>query len=307
MPELPRVHLRLPVADEPHADVASAISLARRAEGAGFDGVVVSDHVVIGPRTDRYPWGNFAYAPDAPWPEPLVALAAMAAVTERIRLGTQVLIAPLRPAALLAKAAATLDALSGGRLDLGVGTGWQQEEFEAEGVDFAARGAALTDTMGACRALWGPGPATFRSATASLSGLWCQPRPARPGGPVVLFSGTLTPRNVRRVVELGDGWIPIMGETPEGVQTGVAQLRGAFADAGRDPATLRVHVGLPIARGPDRRPDLDRTLAGADQAAAGGATDVVLAMTQLIRDDPAALDGWFERAQDALSAWRGDR
>ena len=137
------------------------IDLARAAAAAGVDRVVVVDHVVMGPNTDAYSWGKFPTPADAPWLEPLTVLAAMAAVTTRIRLATGILIAPLRPAVLLAKQAATLDVLSQGRLDLGVGTGWQREEYDAEGLDFAARGQLLTDTIAACRALWRDTPAAI--------------------------------------------------------------------------------------------------------------------------------------------------
>ncbi len=118
------------------------VDLARAADGAGVDRVVVVDHVVMGPNTDAYNWGKFPTPPDAPWLEPMTVLAAMAAATTRVRLATGILIAPLRPAVLLAKQAATLDVLSQGRLDLGVGTGWQREEYDAEGLDFAARATA---------------------------------------------------------------------------------------------------------------------------------------------------------------------
>jgi alkanesulfonate monooxygenase SsuD/methylene tetrahydromethanopterin reductase-like flavin-dependent oxidoreductase (luciferase family) len=166
--------------------------------------------------------------------EPLTVLTAIAAVTAAIRLTTEILIVPLRPAVLLAKWAATIDSVSGGRLELGVGTGWQEEEFAAMGLDHRLRGQMLTDGIGACRALWGPSsPSSYRSSTVSFSEIWCEPKPTRAGGPPVLFSGTLTPRNLRRIVELGDGWIPIMGERRAGIADGVVQLRELYAGAGR--------------------------------------------------------------------------
>src|SRR5262245_58425459 len=115
-------------------NLAKAGDFARMAEGEGIDLVSITDHVAMGPRTDRYPYGPFPVGPEWPWPEPMVVLSAIAAVTERIRLSMSVLIAPLRSAALLAKQAATLDAISGGRLDLGVGVGWQEEEYLASGI-----------------------------------------------------------------------------------------------------------------------------------------------------------------------------
>ena len=266
----PTLLVGLPMGTRPGAgDPRQLIGIARRLEDAGAGGVVVSDHVLIGPRTDRYPWGDFPFPPEAPWLEPLTVLTAIAAVTERIKLTTGILVVPLRPAPLLAKAVATLDLLSGGRFELGAGTGWQAEEFEAQGLDPAAKGRMLTDTIAACRVLWRDAPAAFSSATVSFEQVWSEPRPTSVGGPPVLFSGTLTARNVRRIVELGDGWIPIMGATLDDVSAGAAQLREALDAAGRDPAELRVRVPLPVVRG-----DLAATLAGADAAVAAGATDV---------------------------------
>src|SRR6195256_4655227 len=115
-------------------DLRAVVEAARAADGSGVHQLVVPDHVVMGTRTDRYPFGTFPYGPEEPWPEPLILLAAIAGATERGRLGPGILISPLRPAVLLAKPAATLDQVSHGRLDLGVGLGWQREEFEAGGV-----------------------------------------------------------------------------------------------------------------------------------------------------------------------------
>jgi probable F420-dependent oxidoreductase len=274
------------------ADLPRLVEVAQLAEKAGAGAVVMPDHVVIGPRTDRYEWGTFGFANDAPWLEPLTLLTAVAATTTTIRLATGILIAPLRPAVLLAKTAATLDVLSAGRLELGVGTGWQQEEFDAEGIDYAARGQLLTDTMAACRQLWRESPATFSSPTVSFAEIWCDPKPVQAGGPTVLFSGTLNARNMRRITEIGDGWIPIMGETPEGIAAGVSRIAAAWKDHGRDPSTLLVRTTLPIVRDNDRRPDLAASLAGVSELAASGVTDVTLHLPAFVRE-PAALDDWF--------------
>ena len=100
------------------------LETARLADDAGIDQLVMTDHLAIGTQVEKYPYGRFPFPAEEPWPEPLTTLAAMAGATKRVRLGTGVLIAPLRPALLLAKTLATLDVLSEGRLDLGVGTGW---------------------------------------------------------------------------------------------------------------------------------------------------------------------------------------
>lgn len=266
----PGLLVGLPMGTRPGAgDPRTVVGIAERLEAAGADGVIVSDHVLIGPRTDRYPWGDFPFPPEAPWLEPLTLLTAIAARTTLLKLTTGILIVPLRPAPLLAKTVATLDLLAGGRFELGAGTGWQAEEFTAQGLDPDTKGQLLDDTMAACRTLWRDAPASFSSATVSFDQVWSEPRPPTPGGPPVLFSGTLTKRNIRRIVEWGDGWIPIMGATLDDIAAGRDRLRGAFADAGRDPAGLRVRVPLRVVRG-----DLAATLAGVDEAVAAGATDV---------------------------------
>lgn len=264
------------------------LDLARAAEDAGVDRVVVVDHVVMGPNTDAYAWGRFPTPPDAPWLEPLTVLAAIAAVTTRLRLATGILIAPLRPAALLAKQAATLDVLSGGRLDLGVGAGWQKEEYEAEGLDFDRRGEFLTDTLAACKALWTETPADFDGPTLRFRDVYCEPKPLQPGGVPLWVAGTLHRRNLDRLVRFGDAWIPIMGESVEGIADGARTVREAFSAAGRNAGGLQVQAPLRIARGDDDRPDLARSLESVPELVAAGATDVHVTMAAFCRDPVAA-------------------
>jgi probable F420-dependent oxidoreductase len=274
--------------------------LARGAEAAGVDSVIVPDHVVMGERTDRYEWGPFPFPVEAPWLEPLTVLSAIAAATRTLRLATGILVAPLRPAVLLAKTAATLDVLSCGRLDLGVGVGWQREEFEAEGLDFEARGALLTDTLAACRVLWRDTPASFASKHVRFEKIWCEPKPIQPGGPKIWFSGTLNARNVERIVKLGDGWIPIMTATQADLASGVRLLKDALAKAGRDPSQLLVRGALDPVRGASKKPDLALTLEGAHALVAAGATDVQLPLLAFVRA-PEQLPDWFA---ELGSRWR---
>lgn len=294
------ITLRLPIASEPGADPATLVELARRAEDAGFTGVSLSDHVLMGPRADRYPWGDFVFSPEAPWAEPLTVLTAIAAVTTRIRLTTGILIVPLRPAALLAKWAATVDVISGGRLELGVGTGWQQEEFEALGLDHAARGQMLTDSIGACRALWAGSPAAFDSPTVSFSDIWCDPKPVSAGGPPILFSGTLTSRNQRRILELGDGWIPIMGARRPEIAEGVATLRSQYSEHGRDADLLRVRSVSRIGRLEDGTPDVAATIELAASMLEVGVTDIDMPFSYFVRslDD---VEPYFAAASKAIA------
>jgi probable F420-dependent oxidoreductase len=248
-------------------DWRALLDVARACDDSGVDRLVVNDHVVMGRRTDAYVWGRFPTAPEGPWLEPLTVLTAMATVTSRVRLATGILIAPLRPAAVLAKTVATLDVLSAGRLDLGVGVGWQSEEYDAVGLDFAARGQRLDDTIAACRALWSQLPASFASENASFDDTFCSPSPAQARLPV-WFSGSLNARNLRRIVELGDGWIPIMGASTEEIRSGAAELRAA---TGRP---ITVQAPAPIVKAADGTRDPDATMAGAPALVAAGATDI---------------------------------
>jgi probable F420-dependent oxidoreductase len=188
-----------------------------------------------------------------------------------VRLATGVLIAPLRSALLLAKTAATLDVLSGGRLDLGVGVGWQEEEYAASGVPFAERWGRLEDALRACRVLWRDAPASFRSATVSFDELWCLPHPVQPGGVPVWLGVALGPRNVERVAELAAGWMP-MDSSPAALREGIARLRPAFARAGRALEGFGVRAHAPVVRGADARADLGAAVAALPELAEAGAT-----------------------------------
>jgi probable F420-dependent oxidoreductase len=234
------------------------VDVARIAEEVGIDQVVLADHVVMGRHTEAYPYGEFPFAPEEPWPAPLTLLTAMAAVTDRIRLGTGILITPLRTPASLAKDVATLDALSGGRVDLGVGVGWQREEYDVAGVPFAERWSRLDDGLRACRALWAGGPASFSSPSISFEDIWCSPPPVQDRLPVWL-GAKATDKNCARIAEWGDGWMPLEARTgPEDLLAGISRLRAAFTEAGRSEDELLVRAGLPVVRG-DEGMDLPAT------------------------------------------------
>lgn len=245
------------------------IDVAVAADTAGIDRLVVVDHVVMGPNTDSYRWGRFPTGPDGDWLEPLTVLSAIAGATRRIRLATGIMIPALRGAAVFAKTTATLDVISQGRLELGVSTGWQREEYDAVGLDWTKRGRLLDDTLGACEVLWRDAPATFESPSVSFDGIWCRPEPTRPEGVPILVAGALSAPNLARLVRWGQGWIPIMGATPGEIDDGVTTIRRCLAEAGRDPDELHVQRPLPIERDAGGRPDLAATLRGAERFGEG--------------------------------------
>jgi len=241
-------------------DHRAALDAATMADELGIDHIVAADHVAVGPGTEDYPFpGQYGYPMNEPWPEPLISLAAMAAVTKQVRLATSVLLAPLRPAALLAKQAATLDVLSHGRLDLGVGAGWLRAEFDASGVAYEGRNRRMDDVVRACRALWSGAPVSFSSPTITFNDIWSLPLPVQPGGVPIWFGGGANAATARRIAELGVGWLPF-DPTPEHLSRGIELISAAFQEVGREPSTLQVQALLRPIRRDDGRLDLEAML-----------------------------------------------
>jgi probable F420-dependent oxidoreductase len=259
------------------------LRLAIAADGAGIDQIVLSEHVVLPQQITGHPGaraddgtGSFPFPPDEDYPEPLVALAAVAAVTRHARLSTNVLIAPLRPAVLLAKMVATLDVLAGGRLDLGVGVGWQRDEFAALGVPLGGVGGRLEDAVRACQVLWRDEPSTFRSDTVSFEDIHCSPKPLQRDGIPIWFGGTARPTVARRVAELGHGWTAMGGTSPADVAAGVDLIRRHCKQIGRDADDIAVRCSLPLAIRDDGGGDVVATVRGGADLVAAGATVVQL-------------------------------
>ncbi|QNG17943.1 TIGR03619 family F420-dependent LLM class oxidoreductase [Rhodococcus triatomae] len=264
------------------------LSVCEAADEAGFDRLLLTDHVVMGADTSGYTWSAFPTEPDANWLEPLTTLAVLAGRTRRIRLGTGIVIAALRGGAVLAKTAATLDLLSSGRLDLGVGTGWQAKEYEAVGLDFRARGRLLDDTLQVCRALWSGAPASVDTPSVAFTGVYSAPRPE--GAIPIWVSGSLSKAVVRRTVRFGDGWIPIMGATDDDLAAGTRVMRDAFAEAGRDPDDLAVRGRLTVAKTGDGAVDGARTMEHAAALIEAGATDLMVPLQAIDADPQRAVE-----------------
>ncbi len=275
-------------------DFRRVTEIVKRADVLGIDQIVMTDHVIMGTRTDRYPYGPFPSPPEYPWFEPIVAMSAFAAVTKRIRLSMSVLIAPLRPAVLLAKQAATLDLLSNGRLDLGVGTGWQREEYEASGIPFAGRGARLVEQMRACRDLWTHAPGTYQGETVDVRGLYSKPFPVQKGGPPLWFGIAPTELNCQRIAELGVGWIPI-SQDPAAIGEGVRALRAAFTRAGRDANELQVRAHVPPRPNSAGQLDLEATLAAGLEPALDAGANVIEILPFLFARSEREIDAVLER------------
>lgn len=265
------------------ADLAQVVDAARTADAAGIHQIVLPDHLAIGTRTDRYPFApTFPYPPEEPWLEPIATLSAIAAVTDRVRLGTGVLVGPLRGALLLAKSIATLDVLSHGRVDLGIGSGWQREEFTEPGAPFVGRTARMDDQVRACRALWEQEPpVSFASDTVSFTELWCEPRPVQRRLPI-WFGGDASLRTARRIAAVGDGWLPVGVMPDEVLVEGIANLRLACEEIGRDPSSIGVRAGLPVALDAAGRVDLGVTRARAEALGEIGVTTVSVALGRFL-------------------------
>jgi len=254
--------------------------LARAADEAGVDRVLISDHVVFGenleayarPETGGVVGGRQPTGPDGHWLEPMTTLSVIAGMTSQVRLGTNILIAALRRPVVLAKTVATLDVLSGGRLDLGVGIGWQREEYEAAGLDWRTRGRQLDLTLEVCRTLWREQRAAVDLDGLAFDGIHMMPKPSQPGGVPIWVSGRLNEKVARRLARFGTGWIP-WGEDAEDLGASIPRMREAVTAAGGDGDAMQVAGTLPVVVRDDRSVDLDATWAGVGPVVEAGVTD----------------------------------
>ncbi len=228
------------------AEAAGAVALAKAAEDAGFESIWAIEHVLVPQGYEsQYPYDASGRmmgsdAEDIPMPDPLIWLSYIAAVTTRIQLATGVMILPQRNPAILAKEVATLDQLSGGRMNLGVGVGWLEEEFDALGVPFARRGARTDDNIAAMRALWAPGAAVYEGEFTRYDGVFCNPRPPRGSVPIII--GGHSKLAARRAGRLGDGFFPGKGG-PTLLGELFDVVRRTAEESGRDPAAIEMTCG----------------------------------------------------------------
>lgn len=250
--------------------MSACMDVARAMDEAGIHSIAFGDHLLLGGHSERYPYGAWRHPQESSWPEPLVTLCGMAAVTKQLKLGTAILLAPLRPPLLLAKSIATLDVMSDGRSQLALGVGWQPEEYEASDVPWEERYKRLDEVVEACRAIWGEQPIQFTSQHCNIDGAWSLPVPIQPRVPL-LYGLKMTPKNAARMARLGDGWCPV-AVTLEEIRAGVQMLREALEAEGRDLSSQHVRVGLPYEWESPGRLDIQRTFAHAPAYAEAGGT-----------------------------------
>lgn len=261
------------------------LDVARAADAAGLDRVFVSDHVVFGENLEEYArpevggtaGGVQPTGPDGPWLEPLTTLSVVCGATSQVRLMTCVLQAALRRPVVLAKSLATLDVLSGGRVDLGVGIGWQREEYEAAGLEFSSRGRRLDDTLAICQSLWRERVASHSSEFLKFDSIHCMPKPVQEGGLPVWVSGTVNPAVVERIARFGTGWV-LWGPHIRDPRPGIDQIRAALDRVGRDPDELRVLGSLGVKRDHDGEVDLAATMAAVPGLVGAGVTDLRISL-----------------------------
>ncbi len=219
----------------PLATPQALMAVATLAESIGFTSVWVTDHIAIPEQTvSHYPYredGRPPWPANIPYLDAFTALTWVGAVTRTVRLGTSVLVLPMRPPLIVAKTAATLDALTEGRVILGVGAGWLREEFDLLGQPFGTRGRRMKEAVRVLKACWSDDPVSFDGEYFRLPPFGMDPKP-RQGARLPVLGGGESDAALRRVAEVCDGWHPL-NLTPEGVEERLRRLQDLVVQAGR--------------------------------------------------------------------------
>jgi probable F420-dependent oxidoreductase len=263
--------------------------LAREAEARGFESLFFPEHthIPVGRRTP-YPMGGELPAEYARSLDPFVALGAAAAVTTRIRLGTAVCLVAQRDPIVLAKEVASLDHLSGGRVVLGIGFGWNVDEMEDHGVVPSTRRALVREKVLAMKELWQQDVAGFEGKHVRFEPSWSWPKPVQRPHPPILIGGGPGPLLFRHVVEYATGWMPLGGVGARDVR---ASLRAAAEEVGRDPASVEI---VPVWAREDKE-----TL---EHYAALGVTRAVLGLPPAPADKVLPILDRYRKLMEALAA-----
>ena len=253
------IHYSIGVNANPQAE--DYIRVAQKAEECGYHSLWLGDHIVIPEKIEAaYPYssdGAAGFPRRAPFPDPFVLLGGLALATSRILLGTSVIVIPYRNPLAVAKAVATVDLLSHGRFQFGVGVGWLKEEFDALGEDFARRARQTREYLHIMKAVWQPEPASFSGEFLTFSDIHTVPLPVQTPHPPIIFGGESLPA-LRRVADLGDGWQPGTASLKV-LSKSVPQLQALMAERGRDYADLSVSAlsaAGPLLRKPEVIPRL---------------------------------------------------
>ena len=282
-----------------YPDPEDAKRLVQAGEAAGFESVIAVEHVVIPTDYDTpYPYdvsGRLPGGIDKAWPDPLAWLTYVGALTTKMRLITGVLVLPQRNPLVLAKHLATIDHLTGGRLDLGIGVGWLREEFDALGVPFERRGARVDEYIQAMRALWDGDDASFEGEFTSFRGMSCNPKPVK--GRVPIIVGGHSKAAIRRAGRLGDGFFPATGAAMD-VADVVKAMHQEARDAGRDPVSIQVMTGCP-----DALPNSGKDPIAAVEARAAAGVDRVAVPLAAFQDD---LEGQLAAFGERIISQVGD-
>ena len=222
-------------------DGTATLEICRRAELVGFESLWGGEHVIIPDEIySKYPYtddGKIPAEPDTPIPDPLIWLAFAAAAAPTLRLGTCILIVPQRNPLVLAKELATLDQLSGGRVELGLGVGWLKEEFEALGVPWERRGARNDEYIEAMKALWQGPHAEFHGDFVDFPPVTCSPRPVNGSIPIVV--GGDTERAIARAGKIADGYFPGEGNIDR-LKELITRVKHSAESNDRDPNSVKI-------------------------------------------------------------------
>ena len=301
------LQLRTFASEEPES-WSPVIDQAVAADRAGIGKVVVSDHVVFGENLDAYAdptlggvaGGKQPTGPDGSWLDPLTVLSVIAGRTSKIRLGTNILLAALRRPAVLAKSVATLDVLSGGRVDLGVGVGWQKEEYEACGLDFSSRGRLLDHTLEVCQLIWAEQKADYDAPELAFSSIHAMPKPLQKPEVPLWVSGTVNKYSMARLAKFGSGWIP-WGQDAVNISKGIEAMRNEVSALGRDPSSIAVVGTLPIVREEDGI-NMSATMESVPSLVASGVTDfrAYLPIPTGVEEATDYLSGVVERFREVV-------
>ncbi|MFC8436438.1 TIGR03619 family F420-dependent LLM class oxidoreductase [Streptomyces sp. NPDC057253] len=289
------------------ADLPLLVRWAREAEDAGFDSVMISEHIVLGPdagangvmgnpRDYALPGNQDPYTP---WPNSLMLLSAIAAVTERLRLAASAVIAPLRHPLLLARELGTLDLLSEGRLMVLPNVSWSRDEYSALGVPFARRGRLLDEHLEIWAKLWGPSPVSHQGEHHTFEDVYFEPKAHRPDGPRLCFGGAgMHDAMVRRIVRYGHAFNPLGRPTAEEMD----KLAQAMKAAGRDLSELEL-IGGTRAVFPDDTScaDLAQALESVPEQMAQGFTTFCVKPSQFT-DDPDGVGSFCREVMRRVGA-----